>query len=159
MLMFLDLEDVEQQRTRNLEALALNHTITRVIPLLDEGTVMVLHDAAAVSLLDLADRAVTPVSAAQSLSDASFDSERKRLWVAPPNQPWVGYLDLATGQTSELLLDAEVEAFVAMPGAGKFAVVHPSALGAVTLFDAAKPDRDTAQTLSGYLVDGFLEGE
>lgn len=157
MVMFLDLDDVEERRTRNLEALALSNTISRVIPLLDEGTVMVLHDTAAVSVLDLADRAVTPVSAAQSLSDASFDPERKRLWVAPPNQPWVGYLDLATGQTGELLLDAQVQSFVPMPEAGKFAVVHPSALGAVTVLDAAEPDRDTAQTLSGYLVDGFLE--
>jgi hypothetical protein len=158
-LMFLDLEDVEEQRTRNLETLSLNFPISRVIALRDEGKVLVLHDAAAVSLLDLADRTVTPISAAQSLTDASFDPERKRLWVAPPNQPWVGYLDLATGETAELLLDAPVESFVALPDAGKFAVVHPSKLGLVTLFDAAEPERDTALSLRGYLVDGFLEVE
>lgn len=158
-LTFLDLEDAEQQRARNLESLSLNNPVSRVIPLLEEGMVLVLHDGAAVSLLDLADRTVTPISTAQSLSDASFDAARKRLWVAPPRQPWVGYLDLSTGQTGELLLDARVQSFVPMPQADQFAVVHESELGMVTVFDAAEPERDSARTLHGYLIDGLLEDE
>ncbi len=156
-LTFLDLADLEQRGSRNVEVVSLDRPISKLIPLLDEKKVLVIHDADGVSLVDLAARTVSPIKANVVLSDAAFDASRHKLWVGPSGQPYVGVLDLQTGDTPEVLLDHGVKTLVPMFSRGKVVVLHDSTVGELTVLDAAKPSRDTAKTIRGFLVAGLLD--
>ncbi|MGD8861334.1 MAG: hypothetical protein PVI30_15100 [Myxococcales bacterium] len=154
---FLDLEDAEQRGTRNLEELALEQGISALIDMGDENQVLALHGTEGVSLIDLAQRTVSPISANVVLQDAIFDAERGRLWVGPSGQPWVGLLDLDTGKTDEVLLDAPIRHLVPVFAAGRMAAVHDSDIGHVTWLDADDPRRETARAVEGFVLEDLLD--
>jgi hypothetical protein len=156
-LMFLDLSDLEARGTRNLEVLALDRPITKLVPMPAQQRLLLLHGDQGVSLLDLEGRTISPITSSAVLNDALFDGERGRLWVAPPGQPFVGLLELATGETPEVLLDADVSAIVPMFDAGHVVVLHASTVGHLTVLDAARPTRDSARSLRGFLVTDLLD--
>jgi hypothetical protein len=158
-LMFLDLADVEARGSRNVEEVALEQPIAKLIALPEEQRVLVLHPAEGVSVVDLVNRTVSPLSSATALVDAPFDAERHRLWVGPSGQPRVGWLDLTSGDTHELLLDANITTLVPMFDAGRLAVVHgdPEGVGYVTLIDAKNPSRETATSIRGFAIAGLLD--
>jgi hypothetical protein len=157
--MFLDLADVEARGSRNVEEVALEQPIAKLIALPEEQRVLVLHPAEGVSVVDLVNRTVSPLSSATALVDAPFDAERHRLWVGPSGQPRVGRLDLTSGDTHELLLDANITTLVPMFDAGRLAVVHgdPEGVGYVTLIDAKNPSRETATSIRGFAIAGLLD--
>jgi hypothetical protein len=155
-LTFVDLADLAERGERNLEELVLDAPVRKLIPLEAERLVMVLHDQG-VSLVSLDSRTVAPISTSVELEDALFDEVGRQLWVGPRGQPWLGSLNLATGEPSELLLDAPIDAVVPMFDDGKIAVVHPSGVGHLTLIDLDEPDREHAIALRGFLLDGILD--
>lgn len=156
-VVFLDLEGIEERGTQNLELLTLESDIVSLVPMLDEGLALVLHGGSSVSLLDLADRTVSPIVASVELSNAMFDRPRRRLWVGPSGQPWVGLLDLDTGRTDEVLLDSNIDGVVPMFEAGKLAVMHRGSYGHVTVLDAADPVRERAASVRGFFAEGLLD--
>jgi hypothetical protein len=156
-LTFIDLVDVADSGNRNVEQLVLERNVAKLIPLDAEKRVLVLHDGGALSLVDLAGRTVSPISSDTPLLDASFDATHHALWVGPSDQPRVGWLELDTGDTHELLLDSSIETFVPMFESGRIAIVHPSAVGDVTVLDAVHPSRQSAQTVRGFLIAGLLD--
>jgi len=153
---FADLADIEERGTRNLDTLTLDQSIERLIPMLSETAVLAMHDEG-VSLIDLASRTVSPISSNVGLSDAMFDQAGRRFWVAPPNQPWVGMLDLETGAPRETLLDANIEVAVPLFEEGLLAIVHPSDIGHVTVIDIDRPDRENARSTRGFLLATALD--
>jgi hypothetical protein len=156
-VMFLDLEDLEARGNRNLEVLPLGRPIAKLVPMPEEQRVLILHGSEGVSLLDLEGRTISPITSNAVLTDALFDAERGQLWVAPANQRFVGLLDLATGDTPEVLLDAEVDELVPMFDAGHVVVLHPSTVGHLTVLDADRPTREHARSLRGFLVADLLD--
>lgn len=154
---FLDLDDIETKRGRNLEVLPLDSGISSVIPLLDEDKVILVQQGRGVSLLDLAQRTLSPINSNAELADALFDPTSSRLWVGPSGQPRVGTLDLATGTTDEVLLDANVARLVPLFDIGRLAIVHASTVGRVTLVDTKNPERDTAASVRGFLIADVLD--
>jgi hypothetical protein len=101
---------------------------------------------------------VSPITTnVDTLDQAMFDTNEDKLWVAPKDQLWVGSLDLTTGQPGELLLDAPVAQAVPMFDAGLLAIVHGSSVGYVTVVDIARPDREHAKSVRGFLWDGLLD--
>ncbi len=153
---FLDLADIENRKGRNLEELKAGGTISSLIPLLDENRV-VLMQGTGVSLLDLAQRTVAPVTASTALSNALFDGKNKRLWVGPSDQARIGTLDLTSGATDEVLLDSNITQLVPMFDIGKLAAIHTSAIGYLTLVDAKQPSRDKAASVRGFLIAHVLD--
>ena len=158
-LMFIDLADIEQRGSRNIERLELERPIAKLVALPDEQRVLVLHPDAGVSLIDLAARTVTPLSSATTLADAAFDPKQRRLWVGPSGQPRVGWLDLESGDTHELLLDAEITTLVPMFESNQIAVVHgdEDGVGYVTVIDAADPSRQSARSIRGFAIANILD--
>jgi hypothetical protein len=154
---FLDLADVESRRERNLETLALDAPIGSVIPLLTESKLVLLNSGTGVSVLDLAERSIAPITSSSALSTATFDANKQRLWVAPQGQPRVGTLDLMTGATDEVLLDQPVHALVPMFSAGRVAIVHESNIGYVTFIDSDAPSRETAVSVRGFFIADILD--
>ncbi|MDH5674663.1 MAG: hypothetical protein OEZ06_21225 [Myxococcales bacterium] len=156
---FLDLEDAEQEKSRNLDTLRLDAPFDRLIPMLDEGMVLVVHDGSGISLIDLADRTVSPIRSSQQLNDAFVDRARRKLWVGPQGQPRIGSLAFDTGETDELLLDAPVRSLVPMLDAGRLAVVHENAAGHITWIDADNPVRESATSVRGFLFTDLFDRE
>jgi hypothetical protein len=155
-LQFLDLSDIEERGKRNLEVVDLPSPIVKLVAMPGEQRVLVLHDEG-VSLVDLAGRTVSPLSSDRKLEDAEFDAARHRLWVGPGGQSFVGWLDLETGDTHELLLDESISTLTPMFEDGHVAIVHPSSVGYVTLLDANKPTRESARSVRGFLIAGLLD--
>jgi hypothetical protein len=91
------------------------------------------------------------------LDDALFDDIGRRFWVGPPNQAWVGLLDLETGTPGEVLLDANIAQLVPLFDAGLMAVIHPSQVGHVTVLDLEAPDRQNARSVRGFVLAAALD--
>jgi hypothetical protein len=156
-LMFLDLADLEAKGTRNLEQVALDGPILKLIPIVDEHLAIVIHDSGGVSLIDLAGRTVSPIRSARPLQDAVFDPKQHKLWVAPTGDRYVGLLDLENGDTQEVLLDAEIQRLVPMFSHGRAVILHQSAIGYATVLSSTDPKRETAKSLRGFLIAGLLD--
>jgi hypothetical protein len=155
-LQFLDLSDIEERGKRNLEVVDLPNPIVKLVPMPGEQRVLVLHGQG-VSLVDLAGRTVSPLSSDRELDDAEFDAARHRLWVGPSGQSFVGWLDLTSGDTHELLLDESIGTLTPMFESNHVAIVHPSSVGYVTLIDAQDPTREKARSVRGFLIAGLLD--
>jgi hypothetical protein len=154
---FLDLEDLEERGSRNLEVLPLDRPIDRLIPMPEEQRVLIIHGDNGVSLVDLEGRTISPLTSSAELTDALFDATRGQLWVGPPGQPFVGLLELDTGETPEVLLDEDVDQLVPMFDAGHMVVLHRSTVGHLTVLDAARPTRESARSLRGFVVADLLD--
>jgi hypothetical protein len=153
---FVDLADIEERKTRNLDPLSLDQAIRKIIPMLPEQLVLAIHDQS-LSLIDLASRTVSPISSNASLEDALFDEAGGRFWVGPEGDPWVGVLDLETGTPGEVLLDAPIHQLVPLFDAGLLAVIHRSDVGHVTVLDLDKPDRNNARSVRGFVLAAALD--
>jgi hypothetical protein len=161
-LMFVDVDSLRERPDRSLESLQITQPVTSVIEIdqpnavIRPNTVILTH-AQGITLLDLEQRSATPIAANGQLEGALFDGKTSRLWVATKADTWVGTLDLASGETGEVLLDAPVQNLVPFFDAGKLAIVHPSQLGYVTVLDTHEPSRDHARSVRGFFVSGILD--
>jgi hypothetical protein len=153
---FLDLNDLADNPEDKLEVLPLGMEIVSMIPLIEQDELVFLH-ARSITLLNLAERTLTPISANSPLSGAIFEPELKRLWVGPTGTPWVGTLDLDTGKTDEIRLDADIRAMVPMFAAKRLAILHRSDIGYVTFLDLDRPTRDTAVSVRGFFISGSFD--
>jgi len=151
---FFDPESTSDRPQDSLETLSLSNAIGPVVPLLEDNEAVLIH-ATGVTVVNLTERSLTPIAASSPLTNAWFDPDHARLWIAPSQQPWVGTLDLATGRTDEVLLDADISGVVPVVDAGRVAVVHPAAIGHITLLDLEQPTRESAITVGGFSVGGF----
>lgn len=158
-VMFLDLADLEERGTRNLETLELQQPVSSLVPMLEEDRVLVLHDGTTVSVVDLAGRTAPPIASSQTLKGALFDVAQRRLWVGPQGQQYVAWLELETGDTREVRLDHPVAELVPVFDSGRLAIVHPHPLGLLTVLDVngEVPTTDDARSVRGYLAAGLLD--
>jgi len=153
---FLDPEELGSEPADSVEQLTLTSNPARLIPLLDQQQVIALQSTG-VNVLDLTKRTVTPIASAGPLSGALFDDQRKHLWVGPTGQTWLGSLDLQSGMTDELRLDAPIQALWPMLGHRRLVVLHGESTGYLTLVDLEQPDREHALSLRGYLADALFD--
>src|SRR5262249_23325689 len=130
---FVDLLDLDVRRAQNLEALQLERPIEKLIPLLEQQLALVIHPQGGASLIDLADRTSSAIQSDVALKDALFDQNRGRLWVGPPGNDRIGFLDLDNGSTGELLLDASIQQLVPLFSRDRLVVLHRSTVGYATL--------------------------
>jgi hypothetical protein len=152
-LTFLDVEAIGDAPADSVELVTSEQSVQRVIPLLDEKTVVLLQPSL-VSVLDLQQRTLTPISSNTQLTDAVFDPGRKKLWVGPYGSPYIQSLELATGRTGdELRLDAPIRRLVPMFAKNRLVVLHNESLGYLTMVDADAPDRDHSLSLRGFFVN------
>jgi hypothetical protein len=158
-IMFLDLADLVERGSRNLETLALQRPVQSIVPMLEENRVLVLHDGATVSVVDLASRTAPPIASSETLSAALFDAERERLWVGPKGQQYVAWLALASGDTREVRLDHPVERLVPLFESGRLAIEHAHPLGLLTVLDidGELPSTTDARSTRGFLAAGLLD--
>jgi hypothetical protein len=155
---FFDAEDLGDSPEDKLETVSTPVPANGILTLQDEGKVMLLQ-ATGVSVLNLVERTLTPISAGSSLGlkDALFDEQHERLWVAPPSQTHIGSLDLETGMTGEVRLDAAIQSVVPMFGMGRLVAIHAGDLGYITLLELDQPDREHAVSVRGFFASDVLD--
>lgn len=156
-VLFATVAEVRDRGDRAVElSSSLNGSLQSLRRLPDAGRLLGMQGGGLV-VVDVAARTVTPLSSRRDLSGAVVDQATGRVWVAPPGQPSVGFLELGSGATGEVLLDDEVEFLTLLPAAGRIAVSHPDATGHITFLEADAPSRDTAQAIRGFLLTDLLD--
>lgn len=155
---FIDLDGIEERKTRNLETLNVGSSVNSATSL-SSSLVLLRHGDNSLSLLNLEKRAATKVSAQVDLSSAIPDFETRHIWVAPLGSPSLGFLGMETFQTGQVNLDAGVQSLMLMTsGKRKLAVVgHDNPGGMITLLNAETPsDKSQMLTLEGFFYAGAL---
>jgi hypothetical protein len=131
--------------------------ITRMLEPDPGGKLLCLLDGRGLAIVDPAAGNVAPYATETVLKDALVDSQRRRLWVAPPGQDRAAYVDIKNGATSEIQLDARFAVPVLMQANGVLAVVHDDPLGYVTFIDVEDPTREAAWSARGFMTGRLLD--
>lgn len=156
---FLDLNEVEERKSRNLEEVRLGGTVTATTEL-GNGKLLLVFQNQGLAVLDLESRTPSRISAQLPLNSAVPDLDAERIWVAPPGSTALGFLTLDHFQTGQVNLDDPIEQLLLVSsGKRKLAVVtHPSFGGKVTVLNANDPRNvDDTLTLDGFFFSDFQE--
>ncbi|MBN1654725.1 MAG: hypothetical protein JXA30_13220 [Deltaproteobacteria bacterium] len=123
---FLDLVDAEIYKEQNLDTVRLQEPVLDVEVFDDDDLAFVTHHSSRVDIIDMVTRDVRSIRIDNSLQEAVFDTQYARFWMAPPNQPFISYVDLNTGISSPdaVLLDDPIVQFVVANEAEKVVAVH-----------------------------------
>jgi hypothetical protein len=147
---FLDLVAAETGGVSR-HSVRLAEPVSDTLGVLDGGLVIFRHGQSVLSIIDVEDAAIRLLSVNGDLDDATYDDTLGNLWIAPRGQHFIGVIDLLTGRTDEILLDAPVHKLVPVPDADRVVVIHPDDRGSVTLLDAHRPKRSTALEITQFL--------
>jgi hypothetical protein len=156
----LDLVGIEDRGRLNVDTLTIEQPYGSVVSL-DQNLTLFVHESSGLSLLDLGERTVTPITGPNLLS-AVPDPIAQKLWLAPSGGQDVAYLDLANGfHPNQVRVDAPIDHLVtvASPSRPRVVVTHPSAMGYATVLDAKNPtEPSSAYAMRDYLFQGILNG-
>src|SRR5690606_9474327 len=158
----LDLDDVEERRTRNLELLSVSGGVSQLTPLQNNLVLLMLTNG--LGLLDLDGRSASELSSQVDLSTAVASLELNRLWIRPQGRAALAYLDFSDGKSSpgQVALDAPVQDLLVFSTMDRKRVVvsHDSAGGAVTILSAEDPeDKQQSLTLRGFFYSNLFDEE
>jgi hypothetical protein len=165
---FLDLEQLEGQRARNLDSRPMPASAAEVFFFPDRGQALMLHrpksGAPGLSVIDLARRTVAPIFAEATPTQVTLGpSSSDKVWIGSAQSERLGFVSLGSLSPGEIRLDEPVDAVLALPKPGdghpRVVVVHPGAAGSLTVLDAENPARDTAATLQGFLLTDLFDRE
>jgi hypothetical protein len=155
---FLDLDDIEERASRNVDLLTVAEPFSDAV-LIDPQTVMLVHASSGLSLLDLGGRTVAELSG-PNLKGAVTDPNVKKLWLPPKGEMRLGYLDLDQGfHPNEVRVDAPIDTLVTVPSQDhpKVVVTHVNSTGYITVLDANDPtNTKAAYSMRGFLLTGAL---
>jgi hypothetical protein len=163
---FLDLDQLELQGRRNLDSRPMGAPALDALFFPARGLAVVLHrpeaSAAGVSVIDLAGRTVAPIFAEAPPTRLAIDPAGATIWVGAQSGQRLGFINLMSLAPGEVRLDAPLTAILPLPrgadGKNRLVVVHGGdPAGALTVLDADKPDRATARTIQGFLLQDLLE--
>lgn len=173
---FVDLDGIEEQRTKNLDLRPMGAAVARTHFFPAQGVALVEHapgsGSTGFSVIDLVRRTVAPIVASIALGGIHVGPADPggpaRMWIAPAAgmsglDTHLSFLDLDSFSPGDVRLDARIGGV--MPFArdtdGKLRVLvdHGSATGHVTIVDGDAPDRATARTARGFLLNDLLQRE
>lgn len=159
-LTFLDLDQVEERTTRNLEVLPLSGGIASLTPL-ENNMVLVLRSNG-LGMLNLDGRFASELSSSVGLSQAIPTPELNRLWVRPEQRSALAYLDYSSDQSTpgQVSLDEPISQMLLFTNmkTPRVVLTHASASGHVTVLDAVDPaDTSKAVSLNGVFYSHLFE--
>ncbi len=162
---FVDLELIEERRSRNVEPVQLTGPIVASVPVISQNVLLLQHNnvsgAAGLSLLRLDDRTASPIYAEVSLANAAFGIDQQVLWLGSPRSDRVGFIDLNTFHPGEVRLDQPVISLVPLTGDAtghrRVVAVHDGIGGVITVLDGNDPQRATSTSYEGFLFTDLVE--
>lgn len=160
-LTFLDLDQVEERTTRNLETLPISGGIASLTPLADNLVLLLRSNG--LGMLNLNGRSASELSSNVNLSQAIATPEINRLWVRPEGRSALAYLDYSEDQSTpgQMALDAPITQlllFTRLPNP-RVVATHESEGGSLTLLDGNDPtDVSKAIALEGFFYSRPFDG-
>src|SRR5262249_51107173 len=92
---FLDLDRIEDGRTRNLDTRSMGSGASALVPSLDRGLVLVQHaTGGGLSVIDLGHRTIAPLVTAGRAQVTLGPPSSDKLWIVPEGSDRLGYLKL-----------------------------------------------------------------
>jgi hypothetical protein len=165
---FLDLDQLEVQRARNLDSRPMGAAAAQAFFFRERGQALVLHrpqaGAPGLSVIDLSRRTVAPIFAETAPTQVTLGpAASDKVWIGSAESERLGFVSLASLSPGEVRLDDPVAAVLPVPhpsdGRPRVVVVHPSTAGSLTVLDADHPDRASARTVAGFLLTDLLDRE
>jgi hypothetical protein len=159
---FLDLDQVEDLRSRNLDTRTMGAAADDLVASIDHGVVIVEHaNRAGLSVIDLAHRTVAPLVTGWLGDVALGPAPANKLWIASGNSNRLGYLELPALSAGDVRLDAPVQTIFPLApspdGKRRVVIDHRHSGGRITVLDADDPQRATARGVSGFLYVDLLQ--
>jgi hypothetical protein len=165
---FLDLEQLEGLRARNLDSRPMSAAAAQAFFFADRGQALVLHQAQSgapgLSMIDLARRTVAPIFAESAPTEVTLGPPpTDKVWIGSAQSDRLGFVSLGSLSPGEVRLDDPVASVLPVPHPGdgkpRVVVVHPGTVGSLTVLDADRPDRASARAVHGFLLTGLLDRE
>lgn len=158
-LYFVELNNLENAGSKNIESLSLGYSLSDLVPLPGGNLMLAVLSGGGVGTLDLDARRFKPLAATIQLSSPLLESDAHRVWVGGNSDSRIGYFEPETLATGSLRLDDAVqEMFLFEKGdQRRIVVAHNSPMGSVTIVDAEKATRALSRVLTGFLVDGLVD--
>lgn len=165
---FLDLVDVEARQGQNLDVLETDQAVKRIELIPDRAQALVLHDDArsVLSLLDLRERTLSPVTSRGALGGYTFTTGGDQLAGFAWGEELLGFINLNTLAVRPLQLAYPPQAvFSLRPVAGVAAdaetravvVDHGGPGGLITVIPSpGVSERSDTYVLSGFLLEGLF---
>jgi hypothetical protein len=159
---FLDLDQVEDLRSRNLDTRTMGDAANDLLASTDHGLVIVQHASrGGLSVIDLAHRTVAPLVTERLGGLTLAAPPANKVWIATSFSNHLGYLTLPELSAGDIRLDAPVQAIFPLGTSkdGKHRVVidHKQSGGRITVLDADDPQRATARSVGGFLYTDILQ--
>jgi hypothetical protein len=154
---FVDLEDIEQRTTRNLEVLPVPSGISQVVEL-PGNRLLLPQTQGGMTIVDLEQRTASSIQARINLTEIIPSNKLGRLWTTTAGGQALAYLDVDTLHPGQVNLDYPISNLFVLEDANRVVAVHPGPQGIVTLLDATNPQAtDHAVTLDGFFAEGALD--
>lgn len=165
---FLDLQDVESQGGQNHDVLPTNEPVQNIELIPGRDQALVLHDdnRSVMSVLDLTQRTLSPITADGQLGGYVFTSDGAHLAGFTYTNAQVGLMDLSNLAVRTVPLTHTPTRILALqtiadatPDAESRAVVvdHGDPAGRLSVIpNPSNPVRTSTYVLSGFLYDGLL---
>lgn len=159
-LTFLDLDQVEDRTTRNLETLPISGGLESLTPL--DNNLVLLVRSNGLGMLNLNGRSASELSSAVNLSQAIPSPDMSRLWIRPEGRSALAYLDYSEdrstpGQVSLPAPIGQMLLFTEM-ATPRVVLTHSNVSGSVTVLDAIDPsDVSKAVTLEGFFYANVFD--
>ncbi len=164
---FLDLEDVENLGGQNHDVLEINDPVMNIELIPGRDQALVLHDDnhSVMSVLDLTERTLSPITAQGQLGGYVFTADGAHLAGFTYVNTQVGLIDLSNLAVRTLQLTHQpshiyaLQAFDSAAEAESRAVIvdHGDPAGRLTVIpNPSDPSRTSTYVLSGFLYDGLL---
>lgn len=159
-LTFLDLDQVEDRKTRNLETLPLSGAVSSLTPLADNLVLLLRSNG--LGMLNLEGRSASELSSSVNLTQAIATPELNRLWVRPEGRSALAYMDYSEDQSTpgQVALDAPATQLLLYTtlSTPRIVVNHESFGGSVTILDGKNPaDRSKAINLQGFFYSHLFD--
>lgn len=165
---FLDLQDVETRVGQNHDVLTTNEPVQNIELIPGRDQALVLHDDshAVMSVLDLTQRTLSPITAHGQLAGYVFTADGAYLAGFTYADTQLGLIDLSNLSVRTLqLTHAPMRIFALQPNAGATSDVESRALvvdhgdpaGRLSVIpNPSDPSRTSTYVLSGFLYEGLL---
>lgn len=159
-LTFLDLDQVEDRTTRNLETLPISGGLSSLTPLQDNLVLIIKSNG--LGMLNLEGRSAAELSSNVALTQAIPTPALNRLWIRPEGRSALAFLDYSSDRSTpgQVSLDAEINQMLLFTDMKTPRVVlnHDSVGGLVTVLDAVDPtDTSKAITLGGFFYSRLFD--
>ncbi len=169
-VVFLDLDGSDEPGRARPDTRSMSAPAQVALVFRDKGMALIQHaaNAGGFSVIDLARRTASPIQSSVQIQRLMLGvTPSSKLWIALGSQnpgatssPTLGFLNLDTLTVGDVRLDAPVGVLLPLgrrsDGRQMIVVDHGGNEGFITVLDADKPERASARSVRGFLLQDLL---